>query len=83
MCCMDFALDLIQWPGMIATVMGAWWVGSQKKNRRQWGFWMFLASNVLWVLWGWHDRAYALITLQFALAAINIRGASKNETSNK
>ena len=64
---------------MIATVLGAWWVGSQKKNHRQWGFWVFLASNVLWVVWGWHDHAYALIALQFALATINIRGVSKNE----
>ena len=72
-------LDLIQWPAMAATVGGAWWVGSQKKNRRKWGFWLFLLSNVLWVIWGWHDHAYALIALQFALAIINIRGVSKNE----
>jgi hypothetical protein len=72
-------LDLVQWPAMIATVIAAWWVGSQKKQRRQWGFWAFLLSNVLWVIWGWHDHAYALIVLQIALAVINIRGASKNE----
>jgi len=72
-------LDLIQWPAMATTVVGAWWVGSQKKHRRQWGFWMFLVSNVLWVAWGLYDHAYALVALQFALAAINIRGAAKNE----
>jgi hypothetical protein len=65
---------------MILTVMAAWLVGSQKKNHRNWGFWLFLASNVLWVAWGWHDHAYALIALQIALAIINIRGAEKNET---
>jgi hypothetical protein len=72
-------LDLLQWPAMIVTVLSAWFVGSQKKHRRKWGFWLFLASNVLWVIWGWHDHAYALILLQVALAIINIRGAAKNE----
>lgn len=36
-------------------------------------------SNVLWAVWGWHARAYALIILQVCLAAINIRGAQKND----
>ena len=67
---------------MFATVLAAWWVGSQTKRRRQWGFWTFLASNLLWVIWGWHDHAYALIALQFALAAINMRGAAKNDPHN-
>jgi hypothetical protein len=31
------------------------------------------------VVWGWHDGIYALIVLQFALAALNIRSAYKNE----
>jgi len=34
--------------------------------------------NVLSVIWGLHDDAYALITLQVALAVSNIRGAYKN-----
>ncbi len=64
---------------MVSTILASWLVGSQKKHRRRWGFWVFLLSNVLWVIWGWHDHAYALIALQFALAFINIRGVSKNE----
>ena len=78
---MDF-LDLVQWPAMVVTALAAWLVGSQKKQRRNWGFWLFLASNVLWIAWGWHARAYALITLQLALAAINIRGAARNEPAS-
>ena len=74
-------LDHVQWPAMVVTVLAAWLVGSQAKRRRQAGFWCFLLSNVLWVAWGWHDGAYALIALQFALAALNIRGARKNEPS--
>ena len=74
-------LDLIQWPAMVITVIAAWLVGSQKKFKRNWGFWLFLLSNVLWIVWGWHDSAYALIVLQLGLAFLNVRGAMKNRTS--
>jgi len=40
---------------------------------------VFILSNILWVVWGWHDHAHALIALQVALAALNIRGVLKNE----
>jgi hypothetical protein len=73
------ALDLVQWPAMIATVIAAWLVGSLSKRGRLWGFWWFLLSNVLWAVWGWHANAYALVLLQVCLAALNIRGAFKNE----
>jgi hypothetical protein len=83
---MDFSadwLDLLQWPAMLATVLAAWLVGSNAKRRRNVGFWVFLASNVLWGLWGWHDGAIALIALQVALAALNIRGVTKTEPAQK
>jgi hypothetical protein len=70
---------LIQWPAMVATLAAAWLVASTSKHRRMIGFWVFLASNVLWIAWGWHDEAYALIALQVGLAAMNIRGVHKNE----
>jgi hypothetical protein len=72
-------LALVQWPAMVATVAAAWLVASKRKRPRMVGFWVFLASNVLWIAWGWHDQAYALIFLQFCLAALNIRGILKNE----
>jgi hypothetical protein len=71
-------LDALQWPAMTASVAAAWLVASSRERRRKWGFWCFLLSNVLWALWGWHDRAWALITLQACLAAMNIRGVSRN-----
>jgi len=74
-------LDWIQWPAMAVTVIAAWMVGSQRKFKRNWGFWLFLLSNVLWIVWGWQDGAYALIVLQLCLAFLNIRGALKNRTS--
>jgi hypothetical protein len=72
-------IDLLQWPAMLATVLAAWLVASTKKHRRNIGFWVFLVSNVLWGVWGWHDGAWALITLQAALAALNIRGVFKTD----
>ena len=72
-------IDWLQWPAMLVTVIAAWLVASQKKFKRNWGFWLFLLSNVLWIIWGLHDKAYALIALQVFLAALNIRGAMKNQ----
>ena len=75
---MDY-LDLLQWPAMAATVVAAWLVASRNPHKRAIGFGGFLASNALWVAWGLHDHAYALVALQFFLAATNARGVYKNE----
>ena len=75
-------IDWIQWPAMVITVIAAWMIGSQRKFKRNWGFWLFLLSNVLWIIWGVSDGAYALIALQFALAGLNIRGAVKNQAKS-
>jgi len=71
-------LDWVQWPAMVVTVAAAWFVGSQRKFKRNYGFWLFLLSNVLWVVWGWHASAWALIVLQICLAVLNMRGVKKN-----
>ena len=73
-------IDHIQWPAMVVTLLAAWLVASQQKDRRQWGFWLFLLSNALWIAWGWHASAYALIVLQVGLALLNSRGVAKNES---
>ena len=72
-------LDLLQWPAMAVTIAAAWLVASRSAHRRAIGFWCFLAGNVLWVAWGLHDSAHALVALQFFLAALNARGIYKNE----
>lgn len=72
-------LDLLQWPAMAITVAAAWLVASRSARKRAIGFWCFLASNVAWTIWGLHAEAYALIVLQIALAALNIRGVHKND----
>lgn len=81
---MDAAwINLLQWPAMATTILAAWLVGSSRERRRNMGFWVFLASNLLWGVWGWHDGAYALITLQVALAVMNIRGARKTDPAQE
>ena len=72
-------IDLLQWPAMVASVAAAWLVASTQAHRRNIGFWVFLVSNVLWVVWGWSTKAYALIALQVILALMNIRGLRKTE----
>ena len=72
-------ISLLQWPAMLASVVAAWLVGSEDKGRRNTGFWVFMGSNVLWVVWGWSTQAWALVALQFALGAMNIRGMVKTE----
>ena len=64
---------------MLLTVIASWLVASTAKGRRRAGFWTFLASNLLWSVWGWSTQAWALVVLQVALAALNIRGAKKNQ----
>lgn len=77
---MSDLIELLQWPAMAASLLAAWLVGSRSARRRLLGFWVFLASNVLWVLWGLQDDAWALIVLNCCLAATNVRGIFKNES---
>jgi hypothetical protein len=73
-------LDLLQWPAMGVTLLAAYLIGSKRAERRILGFSTFILSNVLWIIWGWHDEAWALITLQAGLMTMNIRGIFKNES---
>lgn len=72
-------LGLVQWPAMLATLVAAWLVASDSPARRNLGFWIFVVSNVLWIAWGWHAQAFALIVLQLGLFVLNVRGARKTD----
>ncbi|MGV7211402.1 hypothetical protein ACLB1G_26490 [Oxalobacteraceae bacterium A2-2] len=76
---MDDWIALLQWPAMAASLLAAWLVGSRDARRRLAGFWVFLASNVGWIVWGVHDGAWALIVLNTLLGVTNVRGIFKNE----
>src|SRR6187549_425836 len=79
----NYTLDFIQWPAMITTLASAWLVAAQSKARRRLGFWLFILSNILWVIWGVYAKAYALIFLQVGLLFLNLRGAYKNKTDTE
>jgi hypothetical protein len=72
-------ISYLQWPAMLVTIAASWLTGSTSKSRRQWGFWVFLASNILWVVWAWFAHAWALIVLQVFLVVMNVRGVRKND----
>ncbi|WP_426113569.1 hypothetical protein [Massilia sp. PWRC2] len=71
-------IDLLQWPAMAVTLLAAFLVGSNHQGRRIGGFAAFVVSNVLWISWGLHDGAWALIALQAGLFLTNLRGIRKS-----
>lgn len=75
----DTLLDALQWPAMVVTLAAAFLVGARHAPRRILGFYTFIVSNALWIAWGLHDGAWALIALQAGLCAMNIRGIVRNE----
>lgn len=79
---MDEWLDLLQWPAMAITVAAGLLVASRHATRRKAGFAAFLVSNALWIAWGWHDEAFALIALQVCLSVTNVRGVLKSEQAD-
>ncbi|MCR5882421.1 hypothetical protein LRS03_05910 [Rhizobacter sp. J219] len=80
---MDELFNAVQWPAMVVTLLASWLVASRSARRRAIGFWCFIASNVLWVVWGWHAQAYALIALQVGLFVLNLRGAKKADDASE
>jgi hypothetical protein len=74
----DTLIDFLQWPAMAVTLGAAFLVGARHARRRVFGFYTFILSNVLWIVWGLHDEAWALITLQLGLCAMNVRAIVRN-----
>ena len=72
-------IDLVQWPAMAVTLIAAFLVAARGARMRTAGFYAFILSNVLWVVWGVNDKAWALIALQTGLFAMNVRGIFSNE----
>ena len=76
---MEEFIDFLQWPAMAVTLLASYMIGSKRPQRRVLGFCCFILSNILWIVWGWQDEAWALILLQVALMVTNTRGIIKNE----
>jgi hypothetical protein len=43
----------------------------------------YLVSNALWIVWGLHSSAYALILLQMCLVVMSIRGEGKSAAAQE
>jgi hypothetical protein len=63
---------------MAVTLCASYLVGARHARRRIFGFYTFIVSNIMWIVWGVHDGAWALITLQAGLLAMNVRGIIRN-----
>ena len=74
----DTLVDLLQWPAMAVTLCAAYLVGARHARRRTFGFYTFIVSNLLWIVWGVNDEAWALIALQAGLLAMNVRAIIRN-----
>ena len=79
---MDY-FSLIQWPAMVVNILAVWLLTSQSKGKRHAGFLLSLLSNLLWVVWGWHAEAFAVLGLQVALATLNVLGVRKTESKTQ
>jgi len=73
------ALNWLQWPAMVVTIVATGCVGSRDRHRRFIGFRVFLLGNVLWVAWGVPARAWGLVGLQIGLFVMNLRGLREAE----
>lgn len=76
---MEEFIALLDWPAMAISLLAAWVMASRKAEKRVWAFWMYLTGNIMWIAWGWGEEAWALIVLNLALMALNVRGIYKNE----
>ena len=75
-------LEYMQWPALVVTVLASWMVSKKQRSERKIGFWLFLASNVLWGIWGVYAQAYALIALQACLSVSNVHGIICNRSKS-
>jgi len=73
-----YALSGMQWPAMVLSVLGAWFVADAAPSLRLFGFALFLAANLAWLAWGWHTRAWALVIMQAIFTVTSLRGVWSN-----
>lgn len=73
-------LDLLQWPALVLSLTGAWFVSGATAHMRIIGFALFLGSNVLWLLWAGGASAWAVVIANLFYLFTSIRGIAANRT---
>lgn len=71
-------IDLLQWPALVLSIVGAWLVGSNVRQQRAAGFLLFLLSNALWSMWGIGIAAWGVVITQAFFTWTSIRGLRTN-----
>lgn len=71
-------IDLLQWPAVVLSIIGAWLVGGSRPQQRLAGFLLFLASNVLWAAWGLGIAAWGVVITQAFFTWTSLRGIRTN-----
>jgi hypothetical protein len=67
------ALKAIEWLGTVLSFSAAFWLALAIPSS-QWGFVLFLVSNVCWGYFAVRTHAHGLLTLQLGLAVLNVLG---------
>ena len=67
-------LEIFQWGGSIAGVVGSWWVGNQQAKERGVGFIWFILSNVFLIAVFTMMKSWPLLGMQLVFLATSIRG---------
>lgn len=66
-------LFILEWSAALLTIWGAWLLsGADQRASR--GFVLFLAANVVWILYAWLTSQSGLLVQQLALTYTSLRG---------
>jgi len=66
--------DFLQWPALVLSIVGAYYVASDNARHRLVGFWLFLLSNFAWAFWGIGAMAWAVVISQVLFMFTSCRG---------
>jgi hypothetical protein len=66
-------MDSIEWSACLAGLLGAGLLALNNSYSR-WGFVAFMASNLLWIIYGLENKAYGLVVMQLGFTITSTVG---------
>lgn len=72
------ALLFLQWMGALTGVTGSYFVGSQIRSQRLFGFALFLCSNFFWIAVAVELNTWGLLAMNIAFMFTSFRGCVAN-----
>lgn len=74
-------LEFMQWPALMFSVVGSWYLSDKTARHRSIGFFLFLLANFCWIAWGCvTPNAYGLILTQMYYIVTSFRGIRNNQS---